>query len=524
MTALSAARPLHVCLVNPPTVSTPTTMVQEAVPPLGLAYVAAASSQAGHIVSVVDAVGEDLDRFTVWSREHRIMLRGLELAAIALRVPEDADVIGVSCMFSNAWRPTKDLLGILRRARPRARIVLGGEHATACHAYILDTCPAVDLVVLGEGEGTFIRLLDALATGENPSHLPGVAARDAPRDLRPLATIPPTQRRPRVRDIGSIARPLWEAFPIERYVSGGFNHGIRRGRTMPILASRGCPYQCTFCSAPNMWTTKWTARAPDDVLGEMVDYMARYHVNDFAFYDLTAIVDRAWILEFCTRLIERRLSVTWQLPSGTRSEAIDAEVARLLHRSGCRNMNYAPESGAPSVLRRIKKRIRLDRVLGSIRDAVANGIEVKVNIILGFPDETPEEVWETYGFLTRLARAGVEAVSVFPFCPYPGTELFDELVRRGTVRLDDGYFDALVFTDFGRLVSYSDRFGREQLRALVWGALAAFHGVQLFTQPARVLDTALQILRHEQTSKIANAIEPMRARRRAWRELLARGL
>jgi anaerobic magnesium-protoporphyrin IX monomethyl ester cyclase len=524
---------MRVTLIHPPTVSTPTTMVQEAVPPLGLAYVAAAVVAAGHTVTVVDAVGDALDTFTIWSSERRIMLRGLGFAELIARVPLDADVIGVSCMFSNAWRPTRDLLTRLREARPGARIVLGGEHATACHAYIFETTPGVDYCVLGEGERTFCQLLEALEGGVDPRAIAGVAARPdptrpgAPRPASRLATTPahlsPLRRRPRIREIGAIAEPAWELFPLDAYITGGYNHGIQRGRTMPILASRGCPYQCTFCSSPNMWTTKWAAREPREVVAEMARYVERYGATDFAFYDLTAIVRREWIIEFCSRVLAEGLGVTWQLPSGTRSEAIDAEVARLLRRSGCRNMNYAPESGAPGVLARIKKRVSLDRMVRSIREAVDNGIDVKVNIILGFPDETPREVLETYRFLVDLAVVGVEAVSVFPFCPYPGSELFDELVRRGSILLDDDYFDSLVFTDLGRLVSYNSRSSTAELRAMVFGALSVFHGVQLVTHPLRVVDMATQIVRRQQGSKIANAVEPMRVRRRAWGRLAARG-
>jgi radical SAM superfamily enzyme YgiQ (UPF0313 family) len=290
---------------------------------------------------------------------------------------------------------------------------------------------------------------------------------------------------------------------------------------MPIMASRGCPYRCTFCSSPSMWTTRWRARDPRDVLDEMKGYVARYGVNDFAFYDLTAIIDRAWIMRFATLLIEERLDVTWQLPSGTRSEAIDRPVARLLHASGCRNMSYAPESGSPAVLKRIKKRIKLDRMVDSIRAARAEGIEVKVNLILGFPDETPAEVLESYAFLARLARLGVDAVSIFPFCAYPGSELYDDLVRRGALTPDDDYFHELVFTDYGRIVSYSRYFSARELSALVLGGNAIFYGLSAAARPRRALALALEILARRQESKVANAVGPMRARREAYERLAA---
>src|SRR5207244_110819 len=186
--------------------------------------------------------------------------------------------------------------------------------------------------------------------------------------------------------LDAIPRPAWDLFPIERYIAGQFNHGVVRGRTMPILASRGCPYQCTFCSSPAMWTTKWSARRPDDVLAEMKDYVACYGVNDFAFYDLTAIVRRDWIVAFCELLIA-----------------------------------------------------------------------------------------------ARVAAAGVEAVSIFPFSPYPGTELYDELAAAHRVRLDAAYFQSLVYTDLARMVSYNELFTTAQLRALVLVGNALFLAVQAAT-------------------------------------------
>lgn len=504
---------MKVALVNPPTVASVTTFAEEAVPPLGLAYVAAAVTAAGYVLTVVDAVGEALSSYRIHSRENRSLVRGLTAPAICARIPPDTRVIGVSCMFSNAWVPTRGLLFALRAAFPRAVFVVGGEHATACAELVLATSP-VDACVLGEGEITFVELLRAVEEGAPLAGLPGVAARSAaPVPLRPI-------RRKRA-PLPTIAEPAWDLFPIERYIAGGHNHGVVRGRTMPILASRGCPYQCTFCSSPAMWTTKWAARAPEDVVAEMRRYVDRYRANDFAFYDLTTIIRRDWIVAFCRLLVLSGLEVTWQLPSGTRSEAIDAEVAELLHRSGCRNLNYAPESGSPAVLRRIKKRVALPRMLGSMRDAVGAGLAVKTNIILGFPGETLAEVGETYRFIAQVAALGVEAVSIFPFCPYPGSELFEQLRREGRVELSDAYFDGLVYTDLASLSSYDEHLGTTALKALVLGGNAVFFAVQLGTHPRRVLELVRQLVGGEGSAKLASVVLPVRRRRAAFRELLA---
>lgn len=217
-----------------------------------------------------------------------------------------------------------------------------------------------------------------------------------------------------------MAWPAWDLVPIERYLDRGLGFGVNRGRSMPMLATRGCPYQCTFCSNPEMWTTRWYARDPEQVLDEIQAYRERYGATNFDFYDLTAIVRRRWIVQFTNRILERGMVFTWQLPSGTRSEAIDGEVSGLLYASGCRNISYAPESGSPEVLDRIKKVVKLDRLERSATDAVSAGMNVKLNIIMGFPGESRRELGKTVGFLARMGFSGIHDASVSLFSPCPG--------------------------------------------------------------------------------------------------------
>ena len=190
----------------------------------------------------------------------------------------------------------------------------------------------------------------------------------------------------------------------------------------------------------------WYARDPDDVLNEIQTYQERYGATNFDFYDLTAIVKRSWIIDFTQKILERKLKFTWQLPSGTRSEAIDEEVCRLLYESGCRNMSYAPESGSPEVLKRIKKVVKLDRLEASVLGAVRNGLNVKLNIIMGFPDESRKELGQTVRFLARMGFAGVHDMSISLFSPYPGSELYHKLRKSGKIpELSDEYFLGLGY-------------------------------------------------------------------------------
>ena len=192
---------------------------------------------------------------------------------------------------------------------------------------------------------------------------------------------------------------------MERFWRAGKSYGVQSERDMPIMASRGCPYQCTFCSSPQMWTTRYILRDIDDLIAEIKTYIAKHDATALQFYDLTAVTKRGWAIEFCRRLLAEGINIKWSLPSGTRSEALDAETLSYLKRSGCNYLVYAPESGSPETLKKIKKRINLERLTQSVIEAKQQGIIVRTNLIIGFPDERRSNVFETirYGLYRAMA-------------------------------------------------------------------------------------------------------------------------
>src|SRR5438552_18702755 len=127
---------------------------------------------------------------------------------------------------------------------------------------------------------------------------------------------------------------------------------------------------------------------------------------DFQFEDLTFIVSRDWILNFCAELEKRAMKITFQLPSGTRSEVVDSEVARALKASGCHEFAFAPESGDPRILKAIKKRVNLDKMYEAARSAIKADINVGCFFILGFPEDDGLSVLRTYKAVIKCAWLG----------------------------------------------------------------------------------------------------------------------
>lgn len=505
----SAPRGRHVTLVRPPAISTRFTYTIGVVLPLGPAYVAAALLEAGHRVAVVDALGEaPLERGL--TSQPSLIYHGLSIAEIVDRIDPATDAIGISVMFSQQWPHVEDLCRAIAARFPGVPIFVGGEHVAGAWEFVLNHCPPVTACAIGEGEDTMVELMEWVAGRRALADVAGIACRVDGVPVR-------TARRQRIRDLGRIPRPAWHLFPVEKYHEGGFTYGVNLGRSMPILATRGCPYQCTFCSSPAMWTTRYYVRDVADVVDEIASYVERYQATNVDFYDLTAIIKRDWILAFCAELERRDLRITYQLPTGTRSEVLDAEVLAALYRTGCRNICYAPESGSPATLARIKKKVKPERILNSIRAANRTGIVVKANLMIGFPGETRGELFETVRFGMRLAWLGVEDLPLFPFIPYPAMELYDALRAEGALpEMSNEYFARLGYGDLDSAPSFTRHVSSRELVWIRFLGMLSFLVVGYARHPTRVLRTLRALVTGRSTSVVELRLVDIERRFGSW--------
>lgn len=501
---------MKVLLLRPPLSVSRAASTTHVCPPLGLAYVAAAARVAGHEVSCIDASGEAPFQHT--DDTDSLIRVGLTVEEIVERVRCAApDVIGISVLFSQDWPIARETALAVKAGCPNVAIVCGGEHVSAMPELCLEQCPALDVCVLGEGEATFVAVLDAIQRG-TLADVDGIAFRSAHGTIRTA---------PRARlGVNQIARPAWDLLPIETYLTNRLSYGVNRGRTLPLLASRGCPYSCTFCSSPSMWTTKWTARPVADVIAEMADLMQKYGAECFDFYDLTTIVRRDWILEFCRAIQDRGWTISWQMPAGTRAEALDREVLEAMYRSGNRYVVYAPESGSEATLKAINKRVHLDRMTGSIRDAVDIGMSVKLNAIMGLPSETVRDLWATTTYLARMAWIGVEDTFVACFTPYPGSALFTSMLTEGRLPpINDDYFRALASISSLTLSrASSSRLSDRTITAFRVSSMLAFYAITFVRRPSRIIRMIRNVWSNREESRLELGLVDMKAR------LLGRGV
>jgi anaerobic magnesium-protoporphyrin IX monomethyl ester cyclase len=429
---------LPITFVRGPIVSKIGAINNESTPAIGFAYLSGYLRKFGYEPEMVDAIGEGINRLWPLEKYPGFQAQGLKFDEIIARIPKDSKVICFSLMFSSEWPVARDLVTEIRKNFPNALIIGGGEHITSLVEYSLKDCPALDVCVRGEGEQTLLELIRAYEETGSFKGIGGTAYLDENNALH-LDESPP----PRIRKIDEIGWPYWPDNYLEKFWDAGKSFGVATEKDMPFMVSRGCPYQCTFCSSPNMWTTRYLLRDVNDVVDEAKNYIKRFGITSLQFYDLTAITKKGWIVDFCKKLIQEKIHLNWSLPSGTRSEALDEESLKLLKQTGCNYLVYAPESASLRTLKKIKKKIKLSQLTESALEAKRQNLTVRINLIIGFPEETWTDIFKTMFYGLKMSANGIDEAPLYIFSPYPGTEIFKQLEDENKINLDDDYFLAL---------------------------------------------------------------------------------
>tara|TARA_B100000029_G_scaffold40169_2_gene37488 strand:- start:15483 stop:17042 length:1560 start_codon:yes stop_codon:yes gene_type:complete len=457
----------------------------EPTPPIGLAYIASSCKSLGIKVEGIDATGRNLNKIFKIPNGN-LQGIGIEIDEILKLINPKTQIFGISAMFTHEWTYIKDCLKKLKKKFPKSKIIAGGEHITALPEFSLRDCKEIDYACLGEGEETWSEITKKIIKKERINNIYGLAYIKKNKFIK-------NQYRERIKEVDKIPWPDWKIFPIEPYLDNAISFGAGSGRNMPFLASRGCPYECTFCSNPLMYGRRYYIRSVEDVIKEIKYYIKKYKITGLQFYDLTAIVKKDWIIEFCKSLKKNKINIEWSLPSGTRSEALDLEAVKAMTKANLKYLVYAPESGSAKTLKLIKKKIKLYKMEESIRYAIKNNVSVRTNLIIGFPHEKRIELYKTLFQQIKFMFMGVEESPTYPFQAYPGTELFNMLVKKKEIKLNDNYFNSLATLSTGKLtppdVSYNEYIGKYELYFYRILGLIISYLISYLTRPKRIFRT-----------------------------------
>jgi anaerobic magnesium-protoporphyrin IX monomethyl ester cyclase len=406
---------MHVTLIAPPMLITYENHFypgRKGAPSISLAYLARVIENIGIDYDVIDCLVHDEDKP---QSLNGFQISGLPIEETVKRIDPKTNVIGITSMFTTEWIIVRELSRQIRERFPDVLIIVGGEHATADADNIITYDKQIDVCFLGESDDSFEVFLRQFPESRH-LETPGIAYRG------PNGEVIRNSRLPRRKNLDEHL-PLWDKFDVKYYVDRRRSYSRIGTKAIPILATRGCPYKCTFCSNAQMWGVTYVMRSVDSVVKEMKSYIERYGIEHFDFIDLATSVNKTWFTELCARIKEELPGITWEMTVGTRSEILDHETLKLVKESGSNIIGLAPEAGSESMIKKVKKRLDFDKFFSTVRQAVGLDMDIKANIIIGFPHETPLELMKTAAFCMKLGWKGVKGISIFRFTPFPGTEL-----------------------------------------------------------------------------------------------------
>lgn len=354
-------------------------------PHLGLGYLASSLLKRGHSVRAIDGLREEVTYN-----------------------PKEYDWVGLTSM--STYFP--EMVSEVERAKSFGLpTVIGGPHTIANPVQALIQSGA-DIACIGEGE----MVLNEIVEGKDPSEIEGIVYW---KDGKPVRTSPQPTFYPDIDDFG---QPAWDLIDPRSYPKAPHGMIARRFPLAPIITSRGCPYSCTYCSAPITAGKKMRWRSVGAVLDEMEMLYHQYGVREIQIEDDNFTIKRERVFEFCEALIRKNIDVIWSLPNGVRIDRLDPEMLALMKRSGCYLMSLGIESANQRILDLVKKNLNVElvrKVVGWVSDA---GIESCGFFMIGFPTETREEIESTVEFALSLPlnRANFTKVT-----PLPGTEIYE---------------------------------------------------------------------------------------------------
>ena len=232
-----------------------------------------------------------------------------------------------------------------------------------------------------------------------------------------------------IEDLDSIPMPAWDLIDPASYPHQAHGTFTRQVPSAATIATRGCPYPCTFCAAGinSGKAIRWRGLEP--LLDELKFLHTRYGIREFHFEDDNFTLKRERVLEFCEGLSRLNMGVTWALPNGLRLDKLDKEVLQAMERAGCYGFAVGIESGSQRVLNLMAKHLTLERIEEQLHlIASTTKIDVTGFFILGFPGETREEMQETIRFAMRLPMVKANFGS---YMPHPGTKEYRKLKADG---------------------------------------------------------------------------------------------
>jgi radical SAM superfamily enzyme YgiQ (UPF0313 family) len=316
------------------------------------------------------------------------------------------DVFGFSSICSS-YPLTLRLAREVRQLNPDSRIILGGPQASVVDVPTLRAFPCVDFIIRGEADETFPALLSNLARdGTDWATFPGITFRDGGEVIR-------NPNAPVVSDLDQLPLPAFD-----------LDSGIASRGGVHLEIGRGCPFACTFCSTNDFFRRNFRLKSPEKMIDEMTHIKTEHGTNYFSLVHDMYTVDRKKVVAFCQALLAHNAGFTWGCSA--RTDCVDDDLISLMARAGCRGIFFGIETGSSRLQRVIQKDLDLAEAMRRIQCADQHGIKIAVALIIGFADETREDLRDTIAFFVGSTCLDNAEPQLSLLAPLAGTPIHEK--------------------------------------------------------------------------------------------------
>lgn len=384
---------MKILLVNPSQYKIYGNMKMPDYPPMGLAYLGAVLENAGHNVSIVDI---DAEKIT---------------DEMFVNIAKEYDIVGFT-----ATTPTyENALRLAELIKDDDIItILGGIHATL----MPDECAKTgvfNFIVRGEGEKTMLELCN----GQDIHTINGISFIDGDEVIH-------NPDRELIDDMDTIPFPAWYLFKHHKY---SYPDSLT-GSVMPVITSRGCPSNCTYCCSKFMFKRKIRFRSAKNIVDEIEMLTNIYKVKEIHFWDDNFTFNRERVFELRNEILRRGINLKFAFPNGLRTDKVDEEILKCLKEMGVYNISFGVESGNQDILNNMKKGTTLKQIENAYAISKKHGMETWGFFIIGTPKDTKESIMDTINFAKKI---NPDIAKFHILKPFPKTEVFDELNKKGLI-------------------------------------------------------------------------------------------
>ena len=356
-------------------------------PPLGLAYIASVLRQGGHSVKIVD------------------------MNVSAERLPsrfDNFDLVGIS---SDTPRHNISIQIAKKAKEQKTPVIMGGPHVTFMDEESLKS-GAVDYVVRGEGEYSMLNLVEHLSSGDDVKDVAGISYLKSGDVVR-------NPNHQLIADLDILPLPARELLPMNKYTVklGGW-------RATSVITSRGCPFNCSFCSSSELFGLRWRAREPEAIVDEVEQIKEQYNIDAILFMDDNFTLNPNRTIRICELMNHRNLNIRWWFFSRVDTIVNREDMVQSMADAGALTAFVGVESPNQDVLNDYKKGITADISYRAIQILRKYKIRSVAGFIIGGLNETREMIKDTIKFAIKW-NPDIAQFSILT--PYPGTRLFESV-------------------------------------------------------------------------------------------------